>query len=230
VLSRETPRKSWTAELRAIWRLPQVRPVADDAKRHERFIRLRDDYRGIRDDSVTSLLLTEAKELLQNKQDGIKAIEAKASAEIGLVAGSIGLLSVVGPKTGELAFPTFWFFVGISFLFLSIAINLFAIWPTRYGFSSLDAYNDTDIVKFAAMKARIQLELTEGLLVNARRQEHTAGRKSRAFGVGTALLLLGILALFVNYGQIIARPSAKKVLYHASCAPRQGRIECSVEQ
>jgi hypothetical protein len=173
----------------------------------------------------------EAKEIVKTKWDGIRSIESKAAAQITVATSAVGLLSIIGPKASDHIRTSPFFYGGVALVFLALVANAICLWPTGYRYSSLEQYNDTDTVLNPAFKSRIELELTEGYLKTSRRLEIPATRKARSFTVATSALILGILALFVNYAIAIqARDPGQDMLLRCrtggdgtfSCRARTG--------
>jgi len=178
-----------------------VRPGAmtADAKRIERTERLKAAYPNLTDDTVSSLLLSEAKELAKSKVDGIRALEVRATAQIGLIAVGIGLLSFVVPKTVGNVQLTPWLGITLALLFASILANAICLRPARYRPPSVEVYNSLETCEIASLKAPIMLELTEGFLVYNRKLQVVIVKKGRWQGLATVLLIVGIFTLLLNY-------------------------------
>jgi hypothetical protein len=178
-----------------------VRPGAmtADAKRKERTERLKTQYPNFTDDSVSSLLLSEAKEFVKSKVDGIRALEGRATAQIGLIGAGIALLSFVAPKIVGSAQLTPWFGIALALLFASILANAICLWPARHRPPSVEVYNSLETCEVGSLKAPIMLELTEGFLVYNRKLQVISVKKGRWQGLGTVLLIVGVLALLLNY-------------------------------
>jgi hypothetical protein len=177
-----------------------VRPgdATGDDVRTKRAERLVEQYPGLKDDTVTSLLLSEAKELAKSKADGIKSLEAKAAAQVGLIGAGIGLLSFVGKSVGTLHF-TAQLGAALALLFASILGNAISLWPARYSPPSIEVYNSLETCQNATLKAPVSLELTEAYLRYDRNLQAISIIKGRWQGVATVLFILGVLMLLLNF-------------------------------
>jgi hypothetical protein len=203
-----------------------VRPGAmtADAKRKERTERLKTAYPNLIDDVVSSLLLSEAKELAKSKVDGIKALEGKATAQIGLIGAAIGLLSLVAPKIVGSAGLTPWFGIALAILFSSVLANAICLWPARYRPPSVEVYNSLETCEAGSLKAPIMLELTEGFLVYNRKLQVISVKKSRWQGLGTVLLIVGVFTLLINFYS--SAGGSQNSTMNLSCMPNGLTLTC----
>jgi hypothetical protein len=203
-----------------------VRPGAmtADAKRTERTERLRARYPNLTDDTVSSLLLSEAKELTKSKVDGIKALEGKATAQIGLIGAGIALLSFIAPKTVGSAELTAWLGIALAFFFASVLANAISLWPARYRPPSVEVYNSLETCGEGSLKAPIMLELTESFLLYNRKLQVVSVKKGRWQGLGTVLLIVGVLTLLVNYYSIAGGSQGSTM--NPSCMPNDLTSTC----
>ncbi|HLY01612.1 MAG TPA: hypothetical protein VKR56_03860 [Candidatus Cybelea sp.] len=203
-----------------------VRPGAmtADAKRKERTERLKADYPNLTNDTVSSLLLSEAKELAKSKFDGIRGLEGKATAQIGLIGAAIGLLSFVAPKTVDSLQPTPWLGIALALLFASVLANAICLWPARYRPPSVEVYNSLETCEAGSLKAPIMLELTEAFLLYNRKLQVISVKKGRWQGLGNVLLIVGVLSLLVNYYSSAHGGQGSTV--NPSCMPNGLALTC----
>jgi hypothetical protein len=195
-----------------------------DARRKERTDRLKAQYSNLADDSVSSLLLSEAKEVVKSKVDGIRALEGKASTQIVLIGAGIGLLSFAATKTVGGGQLTPWFGIALALLFASILANAICLWPARYRPPSVEVYNSLETCEIGSLRAPIMLELTEGFLVYNRKLQVISVKKGRWQGLGTVLLILGVLTLLLNYYSGAGGGQGSTV--NQSCMPNGLTLPC----
>ena len=127
------------------WLLVQPTALADDAFRQKWYTYLRTDplIRTIRDSTTADFLLSESKYLVLSKIDAIKSTEAKANAQLSIVGGGIGLLSVFGANQSSILPGSISIvIVAAVLLFVSIGFNVVCITIGRTDvLPGIDVYN-----------------------------------------------------------------------------------------
>ncbi|HEY2554917.1 MAG TPA: hypothetical protein VGI15_06690 [Candidatus Cybelea sp.] len=185
--------------------------------RAERTERLRSQYPGLTDDAVAAFLLAQANALTAAISDGIKRLEARALALIGLAGAAVVLLSMFSPK-GDATAPTALFEFALILLFCSIVVSAIALMPQRCRAPSVEIYNSLGTCENQELKAPITLELTEAVLIYNRKLQVVNVKKGRWQGAGIVLAVSALFFLLLNFHfGASSRPGA--IPGHVNCPP-----------
>ena len=120
--------------------VPEGAMPADEA-RAERTERLKSWYPGLTDDTVAAFLLAEANALTATISDGIRRLEARALAQIGLAGAAVVLLSFFASKSDATVQPAAPFEFALVLLFVAIVVSAIALMPPRCRPPSVEVYN-----------------------------------------------------------------------------------------
>ncbi len=186
------------------WIAVKPQALSDDKLRAEWYEYLRTDprIRRIRDSTISDFLLAEAKYLVAGKLDSIKNSELKASSQLAIVGGGVGLLSVFGANQAPIIHGLKDLIIfGACLLLGSIIVNVICIAiGSTDALPNIDVYNSEEVNAMAELKARISVSLTEGYLDYATELGALSRRKGRLQKVATYGFMGGVICLVVNYG------------------------------
>jgi hypothetical protein len=197
--------------------VPEGAMPADEA-RAERTERLKSMYPGLTDDTVAAFLLARADALTATLTDGIRRLEARALAQIGLAGAAVALLSFFASKSDATGQPTALFEFARILLFISVAVSAIALMPQRCRPPSVEAYNSLETCENKELKAPITLELTEAALIYNRKLQVVSVKKGRWQGAGIVVAILAIFFLLLNF-HFGAGGRAGVVPGHVNCPP-----------
>ena len=178
--------------------VPEGAMPADEA-RAQRAERLKSMYPGLTDDTVAAFLLAQADTVTLTISDGIRRLEARALAQIGLAGAAIVLLSFFASKSDATGQPTALFELALMLLFFSVVVSAIALMPQRCRPPSVEAYNSLATCENKELKAPITLELTEAALIYNRKLHVVSVKKGRWQRAGIAVAILAIFFLLLNF-------------------------------
>ena len=186
--------------------------------RAERTERLKVQYPGLTDDTVAAFLFGQANTLTATLSDGIRRLEARALAQIGLTGAAVVLLSFFAPKSDATGQPTALFEFALLLLFAATVVSAIALMPQRCRPPSVEVYNLLGTCETKEHKAPITLELTEAVLIYNRKLQVVNVKKGRWQGAGIVVAILAIFFLLLNFhfggsGRSAAIPG------HVNCPP-----------
>lgn len=197
--------------------VPEGAMPADEA-RAERTERLKSWYPGLTDDTVATFLLAEANTLTATISDGIRRLEARALAQIGLAGAAIVLLSFFASKSDATVQPAAPFEFALVLLFVAIVVSAIALMPPRCRPPSVEVYNALGTCENTDLKAPITLELTEAVLIYNRKLQVVSVKKGRWLGAGIVVAILAIFFLLLNF-HFGGGGRAGVVPGHVNCPP-----------
>jgi len=205
-------------------------PLSSDADRAQWYDYLRTDpkMKTIRDSTTADFLLAEAKYLVAQKIDAIKTTEGKASAQLGIVGGGIGLISIFGGSQPVVTSGRTSFIIVGAFLLLgSIGFNVLCIALGRTDvLPAIDVYNSEDIARRPEMKPRISTSLTEGYADYSSDLGALSRTKGRLQKVATVSFMAGALALGLNYVVVAVHPPGPPKTAVIRCDGAPGSVTC----
>jgi hypothetical protein len=213
------------------WLTPQPKQLASDQIRAEWFEYLRDSPEAeVESAQVTELLLREVKYSIDVKIATIRATEGKAAAQVAVLGGGLGIVSILGVAQSSFNITgNLWLFIAACvFLLIAAAIDVLCI---AAGYTEklphLDIFNSLGIVRSSAMKGRVGMSLTEGYLDYDSELLAFSLNKARLLKTATAALLAGVFVLAGNAGWADlyrkAEPAAQ-----ATCQLNSNKINCEV--
>jgi hypothetical protein len=195
------------------WLYPGPKELATDEMRAEwsdYLLKSPDAQVGI--SKVTELLLREVKYSIDIKIATIRSTEGKAAAQVAVLGGGLGIVSILG------AAQTTFAIVGNVWLFLSACVCLVVaatidVFCIASGYTEklphLDIFNSLAVVSNAQMKGRVGMSLAEGYLDYDSELLAFSLSKARLLKVATAALVAGVFILAANAGWADLHPSAK---------------------
>jgi hypothetical protein len=178
--------------------VPEGAMPADEA-RAARTERLKTSYPGLTDDTVAAFLFGQANTMTATLSNGIRRLEARASAQIGLTGAAVALLTLFASKSDATGQPTALFEFALTLFFVAIAVSAIALMPQRCRPPSVEVYNSLGTCENTELKAPITLELTEAVLVYNRKLQVVGVKKGRWQGAGIVLAILAIFFLLLNF-------------------------------
>ena len=169
--------------------------------------------------TTSEFLLAEAKFVVEKKIDSIKAIESKASAQLCIVGIGLGLFSIFGASQTQVVAGFVPVIVGgAAVLIVAIVLDLLCVSTGLVDdLPQLDTYNTHLIVRDKTIKARVSLSLTESYLELASDLTALGRTKGRMQRAATIAVMLGVVALTLNYGWAALHREASAASFRLNC-------------
>jgi hypothetical protein len=212
------------------WLNTEPVPVASDEERAEwaQYLACDKDAR-VNTGEVTELLLRELKYLIDTKTKLIKGTDDKASMQVTILGGGLGIISIVGATQSAMVLAGNPLILGLAAL-LIVAGAILDLGCLARGFRytsqlpRIDVYNSPAILDSRRMLGRVGTSIVEGYLVYSNALTALTARKSRLLKVATITLSLGVLLLVSNAAW--ADTHAQKPNSNANCRFSSESINC----
>lgn len=179
-------------------------PLADEAARADWVTYLETNADAqIDSPEVAELLLREVRYLVDAKVALIKDTDTKASLQVTIFGGGLGVLSVLGASQSvTIAAGAQWLLILAVALILLGAIADLVCLMRGYRYTSemprTDVYNSQGVLGNPKMQARVASSLIEGYIEYSHNLTAVSVRKSRLLQVATVCFVLGVMFLLTN--------------------------------
>jgi len=152
---------------------------------------------------VAEFLLREVRYLIDSKIALIKDSDTKATLQVTIFGGGLGLLSILGAsESAMITGGVRWLLVTAVALIFTGAIADLVCLMRGYRYTSemprTDVYNSPGILGNPKMQARVASSLLEGYSEYSHNLTAVSARKSRLVKVATVCLVLGVVFLLIN--------------------------------
>jgi len=152
---------------------------------------LQDPYFAtVTDATVPEFVLTQVKAVVDMKIASMRALEGKAAQIAGFGGTVIAIVGAFGRNASGWLLTT-----TVILLLISIAFNLRGMSIREDDLPSPSLYNTDTVAADPGNKARIAMALAESYTAYSLDLQHQAGLKARWVYWGSAIFLLGLLAL-----------------------------------
>ena len=212
------------------WFNPPAVPIADQKEREQwaQYLETSPDTQ-IDSPEVGELLLREVKYLIDSKIDLIKTTDTKASTQVTIIGGGLGILSVLGASQSVMITSGVpWLLVLATFLVVLGAGLDLACLARGYRYTSkmprIDIYNSQAVLRRVSMQGRVATAMIEGYIDYSGELTVINLRKSRLLKLASGVLVGGILCLVINAGWADAHVT--KSTSHAACRFSWTSIHC----
>lgn len=216
------------------WIVVPSKPLAEDPVRAQWATYLQTDPDAQVDTSeVIELLLREVKYTVDSKLATIRATEGKAIAQVGLLGGGLGIISVIGASQSSLEITGNILLLGLACAALLIAAASDAACISRGHtelLPQLDIFNAQAIVSDRRMNARVGMSISEGYSVYSNDLTALSMSKGRLLRVATYSLVVGVFLLVANGVWVDTHQSpGQHPLAAARCRISGATIVCEVK-
>jgi hypothetical protein len=214
------------------WLYPRPKDLATDEMRAEwsEYLQNSPDAQ-VAISKVTELLLREVKYSIDIKIATIRATEGKAAAQVAVLGGGLGIVSILGAAQTTFAITgNVWLFLSACIcLVVAATIDVFCI---ASGYTErlphLDIFNSLAVVTNPQMKGRVGMSLAEGYLDYDSELLAFSLSKARLLRLATTALVAGVFILALNAGWADLHPAAQSST-NAKCRLTTNTIVCEVK-